>query len=868
MRSHLLLTALFALAGCRSTEPDQTNPNTTKAGQPETSKPAAPTEKEEEEEKLCDDALLTDEEKQQWECVPVSGYWCTHPDGCTVRGNRAGLGTRLNSTFPLPKGEGYRLSPDAQLGFGERWHCDRKEGCLCGTEKIAQDAICYEGEIYDALDALSGPCNRETCGAFCHKGQCICGSETDEDGNAFDLPYAQFKDFVCHADLFLNFEGNHEERADRFQNQSFYTPYAQFYLKCEEGEGCQCGKEKCEEGHYCMYLSGESSCEDLEHLATRMEEEEETEEEADSDSEDAERSASPKGRPGRTFARRPYRNTPDVCMVPEGCKCGSQTCAQGQSCKNNFCVVYVSNNNNDYQCESKKGCNCGEQTCAKGEICKKEMYCFYRKNSSESLEEAFTCPRPQGCDCGSQACPKGAVCRKVVANDDSVQMACVKKGKALWREAYLSSHDLAEKQNYYLRDGDDRTPDPFVLCSTPGCDCGGVPLKAQYLCIEQHHVFDQDRSGELYSYKAYRSCHWPYEAYSKYPPASQAPCELAQNVIEQICADPQGCPCGSGRIPKGDLCIDERAQCSSQNPRPGCLCGDQKLEKNYGCFEGNPICASDRCLCGKKTIQRGDLCTQEGVLCGPGSTTPGCICGQKPLREGYRCLSGEQHCACKGKGECSCKCGEEQIPKNDVCTDADRHEAITDAPYSYEGELIVRDGHLLWQSNPEDRAFYETCGTGMPSPGKDYGCAFKASKLCSESEQSEAYELAGHLCLNFEGCKCGEETCEPGMLCERNKEGLETCEKPNPNLPKPNPFDGRCDDHVLPAALVGREGYGCYEGELNVGGWYCNRDEGCKCGDQTCDRWQICLIPGQCGRHPLLPEARSDLKEVKIDRVR
>ena len=422
----------------------------------------------------------------------------------------------------------------------------------------------------------------------------------------------------------------------------------------------------------------------------------------------------------------------------------------------------------------------------------------------------------------------------------------------------------------------------YVVCSKTGCNCNGSPLNKDYYCIQQHVVF---ASGEKDSWNTCRAPYQPFTYDMEYVDVS---CDISENIVEQVCFRSKGCTCGSTTIAKGDVCVNGQAQCSTLHSRPGCLCGDKTLEKGYGCYKGSLMCQSQTCKCRDTDIHYGDICAEDKVICGMDSSTPGCICAGEALKKGYRCFEKKQLCDCTDpqdnegtdENECKCKCGKSEIAKDEECKNnkpvpMPKAETIEnengDILLKCGNEMVnIGDGHIRYDNGnkididrPEDRAYVCTCGTGKKAPGEGYGCAFSTTAIGPGSEWMRVNNLAGWMCLNMEGCKCGDSICYPDDLCL----GSDQCDEFNTFKLK----DGRltCEGHDLPADVI-MKGYGCYYDDvkfLNASGWYCGKPEGCPCGEATCEQYQMCLEPGHCGEHKLNEQVQQNLEFLQIKRV-
>ena len=528
--------------------------------------------------------------------------------------------------------------------------------------------------------------------------------------------------------------------------------------------------------------------------------------------------------------------------------------------------------------------------------------------------EAFYCTNPKGCDCHGDTCPKGAFCWLNEPDYDysgADRIGCffidsIKNAQSahnlfdqdpVWRATngdVICEHcadyhprivfDKERAREGYLLHKKDEAQSLYVLCSKPGCDCNGVPLAKGYLCVKQHVV------SAVAETETYGVCRSSYRGYAT--DRLSVFCDIGQDVVEQVCNRDGGCACGSRTIPKGDVCMNGKAQCSTAHTRPGCDCHGTKAEPGYGCLNGVLTCQAGvtvsgftpdaTCTCHGKPIHAGDICDKTEVICGADSRTAGCLCGgTKPLRNGYRCFQQKQECSCNGDN-CTCKCGNLDISKGEICGDDDKKVVIpppevkkdnhgntltkcgahwVDFGACHYAVTYVKTGEQQFTEietdSPEDRDMLCTCGTGKPVPGDGYGCRYKEDILGDASERSaEELILHGWACMNPEGCKRGKSTEYP-EICLNSDNDVEactskwedsdcgiTCDDENTLTSK----DGNlhCGGHVLPMTTALR-GYGCTRDRKDVpSGWYCTKPEGCACGSATCQKDQRCIQPGKC----------------------
>ncbi len=857
--------------------------------------------------KPCGPTTLNAADAEKWDCVPEIGYWCTDLAGCPVDGQIAKVGTRLAMVRPLPQGTQYEYlavdMSDSGIHKDEdnsilhlnshragMWQCANDAGCKCGADMIKKYGICY-GDTYRPEAALpNSPCNEQNCQAFCRDNQCVCGDSI--------LTNVKTEGLLCKRNhqICINKNGC-EYHGTKYSQYESWTDYR---LICNEAKGCSCGSASCKLEDTCLLPQAQCI-------------------------------------------------TPSefICAEWNGCPCGNITCNNSDRCitAESKCIDWKGNERttdkpvDDKQaakdipeCSSPDGCKCGSQLCPEYYKCIDDL-CVYVSDAGDGSEGhyAFYCDKPEGCSCGSPftICPTGSVCDRWHGDTGwtnafgywcaKVDTEKVKDEKSLFEflknegagdflyeirnsdtknyifsEAYYGNDkDVAHHQNFILDKKDGKDIGIYVVCSQPGCDCNGVPLENDYLCVEQHVVFAHTESDD------FGLCPWPYYGFTHDMPSTGGSCDIADNLYEQICFNPKGCSCGSGTIWLGDTCVDGHARCSTLKPRAGCTCDREKPEKGYGCYHEQLICQTDACKCHGKTIHLGDICTKDGVICGANSNTTGCLCGETPLREGYRCFQKEQICACHTQIEerdetdedsedrdetdedskpCTCQCGEKTIERGAVCKDDNHEQPQTDDPahahvdfdrskcgnrgemYNY--SYVMHNDRKYWvdDSFPELAWLACTCGTGMEAPGDGYACGMKGDTKGNGSEFMTIPLYAGWMCQRIEGCACGENTCDPGALCVTDKDGSKSCSKFN-NL------DGNCGGHELPIRFVYENGYECYDPfeDTHAKGWYCGDVDGCACGDVICEQYQMCLSPGYCSKNKITSE--SEIEKLERPRI-
>ena len=568
-----------------------------------------------------------------------------------------------------------------------------------------------------------------------------------------------------------------------------------------------------------------------------------------------------------------------ICMKEDGCTYLGKQYAYHQIWHEFEWKVRQDEHDNDKQdapdikkCSNDEGCPCGKQLCVKGEFCSKDLCeIYWPEGDGQSEEHFFYCDKPQGCECGPrhQLCPNESVCYQNYGNRDWSSRStafCYHAGKLKETERHqtlhdfslsrVSSKDIIFHENYYGgTDYDDMKKQLHIVCSDPGCDCNGEPLKENYKCIEQRVVYSYGDSDE------YGACDYPYQRFTHDSHIyADGECQIGETILEQVCDNPKGCQCAGTIIRSGDTCVEGQARCSSLKPNPGCMCGSTKLKKGFGCLRDHPICLSDECACSKTKIHRGDQCTENNIICGEYSTTANCMCNDKLLRDGYLCYRGEQYCASE-----SCKCGDVEIGYYDECGPDDKQKQVLCDEYYDDsceenaipislgcldslpdlmyGTAILNYAHTL------DRKYMCTCGTGMPTPGKDYGCALREGTKGNGSEWTSVGFLEGYQCLNYEGCPCGDSRCKPGDLCEKRADGALACREFG--SPK-TVCEGQNLASLFKLTNQTYLDYSCYDydsSELkSAPGWYCTNPDGCACGNTRCEQWQMCLTPGYCSK--------------------
>ena len=793
---------------------------------------------------VCGPTMLAPEDADKWDCVPDIGYWCTAPGGCPVNGNIAMAGTRLVYALPVPQGSGFRFEHPLQVpdrvgndpwsSSNLRWSCASEDGCPCGSGRVAKWGECF-GDTYLASDS-DGKCQDKVCGGFCKNGQCVCGNEGIAENAGASLKCQESVMFCM------------DEKGCTHEGKKFaqHEGWIDFELKCEDEKGCACGSAKCSQYDKCI----------------------------------------------------PSKNK---CIKPPGAK-------EAPGIPEGYTRRYYSDD--ELECIKEEGCACGSVVCPKEFVCRNDV-CFRVDTSDNGEEYSFYCNQAKGCSCGISVCPKGAFCHDVKYHDGTGwEVSCVKFDRQFKNESeaiqYMDSSEFFSSFVYAFDEEDMEILKKKIVLyeehndrgkifrngklveqefhAEPGRVCGGKPLEKGYLCYESHVLFDRKDNVT------------PWQTCDESPYINiDDQCVIADEVFEQICNDKKGCNCGTEKIVNGDICVDGHAQCSTKKPRPGCLCGDSKLEDGFVCYKGQQVCqgvmkkdsnedededtektVDTSCACNGQTIHLGDICLKDKVICGADATeTPGCLCGGKALREGYRCFLEKQLCACNGEDEeaCTCKCGEQDIQKDAECGKDDvpvipkgaKIKENADGSYTLNcdgNEVRLKDPdcgsmhvgeYRLRLEDPEDQRLLCTCGTGKPVPGKGYGCGFTPGTVGYGSEFMQIAEPDGYQCQDFNGCKCGLETCNPGDICRVENGESPKCEKFLT-------FDGECAGHVLPATKVSAWGYGCYrdhEPAKPAEGWYCMNGDGCACGDVTCAQWQLCLTPGICSKNKL-PENKHE----------
>ena len=496
------------------------------------------------------------------------------------------------------------------------------------------------------------------------------------------------------------------------------------------------------------------------------------------------------------------------------CSCGTSDCPSEWA--EDFCESDVE------ACQKDEGCACGNILCPSGWRCIRDR-CVYTSSSGDGADAHHTVYCADGCACGgyiSNQCPENSICDEWIADGnwsdisgvDCVKLKPFKDNKALLKSlsdyfdyqsktetkdyVFSEIHYKDKNKDFKLLKKDGKDVNYFVKCSQPGCDCNGVPLEEGFLCVEQHVVLSKTESED------YDICPWPYISYTYDRVDAGGSCDIADNVIEQICFNSKSCKCGDKTITTGDVCINGQGHCSSKHPRTGCLCGNDKMKADdgYGCYKDNRICQagmatsddgnkSQTCSCLGKEIHIGDICTKDAVICGTNSSTPGCICGDKPLVEGYRCFENKQICNCHENGNanidkkdfsCTCKCVDNSISPNQICgTDGNIVKESSGFDKSACGNTVRVPANGIYMkyqgrkfkysplyASPEFDWLACTCGTGKAAPAEGYNCGYEEDSIGNGSEWQAAIFYAGWQCQNYEGCTCGNTKCKPGDLCD------------------------------------------------------------------------------------------------------
>ncbi len=567
----------------------------------------------------------------------------------------------------------------------------------------------------------------------------------------------------------------------------------------------------------------------------------------------------------------------ETCRDPDGCPCGQGRCKDEFKCIHGECILY------DRDKDTIGG---------------------------ESERKGFYCKDPNGCICGTtERCPKGSFCLikneywhgslgdtfAYCGNDDEVlPLSEIDVDFDDTDDTIDYAHILFYEKNSRLEIRNGKRIGAFIVCSQPGCDCNGTPLEEGYYCVKQHLVFDRDDPNV--------GIVDPSECDSAYVFSDESKeCEISDDIIEPVCLTERGCKCGSSVIQKGDICVHGKAHCSTLNPRKGCLCGSQMIDEGYGCLRGQPVCYPHvsydsevdedntlSCKCHDKDIHRGDICTKDGVICAPNSTTTGCLCGRQALRDGYRCFDKKQICQ-----RDTCQCGETDIQEGDICgddnkpivfakTETKRDESgdtllKCDDTYLNIADTSVEDARGIftgvnWLKFPEAIDYLCTCGTYKPIPGKGYGCLVQTTVIGEPPETLYSSYIDGYNCLNLAGCDCGKSKCFPILCMDYSSDRKGCCDSERTLECTDNKYT--CGEHRLSCDIV-VHGYGCYKADLEdesqkpsqKNGWYCKQDGGCPCGKTTCEQYQKCEAPGKCSTEKLSDSERLDLKSVSIKRT-
>ena len=843
----------------------------------------------------CGNMTLDAADAEKWECVPEIGFWCTDTAGCPVKGNKVIAGTQLRYAMPLPDGKGYQFRaeypdglkpmqissrPNSPYYMVADWKCNEANGCVCGSGKVKKNGVCLN-DVYEAADAAPGAdCNATNCPAYCRNQQCVCGDTIVTNDSA--------KSFKCDKDVMVCMDKSGCK--DKQKNYALNDVWGQFKLVCKDNEGCQCGTATCRESDVC-YLS-ENKCVSYSEYMYKVK--------------------VPKGYYITEKYNRQDRTTQYhmICSQKNGCKCGSQLCPEGFECSNDVCVFQHEENEYDpprtdlievSYCDRPEGCICG----SKRSLCPNGAFCKHRGHDIGAIIiDSYECFTSDEVTIDTTAGSKAIFDFWKKAQNESASKAFwsdkkMQRGKIIFDEVYYPYSDLKEKRDYRLFIQNGKQIAQNVVCSQTGCTCGATRLDEHYLCLKQTiDVAQKD-------YGTYCTCNLPFSDSNNNPFGCEM-CKIRMDATEPVCNDPSGCKCGSDTIKMGQACIDGKPQCVSlrqtsftRGGTPGwdvapCLCGDKPLENDYGCYQKKPICLSRFCICDGKKISYGDVCAgNHVVLCGEYSNTRGCYCGKNELRKDYRCLNNEQICDCRededSENDCTCKCGKTSIHRGEVCGNDDK-PAIHTVTKNEDGSRTLKCGsktlrfpvesddaycrdnddgtlcssmydqhrHKLSIDRYIDQEVLCTCGTETPIPGKDYGCAFKEDMVGKDSEWEYGSYLVGYQCLNFDGCKCGTKTCQPGDLCQKRRDGSHYCEPFKT-------FDGSCANHQLPTNKVAAWGYGCYAPSqfTQAPGWYCKNAEGCPCGDVSCEQWQMCLAPGYCSKNKLDAAGQSVVNQNK-----
>ena len=494
-------------------------------------------------------------------------------------------------------------------------------------------------------------------------------------------------------------------------------------------------------------------------------------------------------------------------------------------------------------------CTCGSQTCHLGDLCQAGKCSPYKGCSTKTAPDkvVFYChganqkPIPQPDDSTVYLCRGVNQDRYGLTlpnkTDDGIRHWFCDKEKCGCGDHFCPILSYCEEGECFC--GGEPLKEGFIcyddkpVCNSTGCSCGGEPLREGYQCSD-------DR---------------------------------------QVCNTKEGCICGNQMIRKSEICDRGVGVCSSVDKNAGCRCGEKPLPKGYICKDNQFVCDEDLCICGTKKCGRSDICDNGVCKCGA-APHQGCLCGADVVeRSGqYKCIDNQMVCNSDDirdtdsypEGVPDCDCGAAKIPQGAVCKggklceDCEHPIAMRDKDgyfhktCEYEGQKLTITYHYVAEchhnSEVESENIWDSyiCedGTSYYSLYKIDPCECLAA-YDNKGNPVRQEELSKYYCsiTQYYKQECSERVPEEvveGWEPLHPEEYVNLCEEAEKRnatiLPDWDAHTCLCGKAVIPMAEA--KNYLCDLG-LN---WRCNRDEGCACGNATCQKSQICIRPGECSR--------------------
>ena len=296
--------------------------------------------------------------------------------------------------------------------------------------------------------------------------------------------------------------------------------------------------------------------------------------------------------------------------------------------------------------------------------------------------------------------------------------------------------------------------------------------------------------------------------------------ECSRGHHELVCKDKNGCACGDGLCVAGGICRDGK-----------CMCGDQdvsQVEKDYSCQDNNLYCANIKgCTCGNTTIPwksncidqkgycHGRLIDTEGMkaisnyscdndapmlVC---DRMSGCACGEKTCADGAECYNGECYCG-KTKNVVS-----NYSLNRDTYKKCERGHVTNYNPYNdYWHESEFDYDYPPIDSKTGDRI--------CPEYGDNHKTCRDCDDLTCIYRDADKITFYEWICRIYHGCTVNGKNYKYDEYVKFDSSQVQVVAK-------------RCGTEDL------RENYIC-KGHQQV----CDLADGCKCGDQTIVKGDVC----------------------------